>query len=170
MATHEYPEDLQALITQNDIKFPSVEHIPAADALKLSATSAPPTTLFLDCRSEAEQSISIIPSAIPYSSFDFDASQATKTTTVICYCTIGYRSAIRAQELKVYNLSGSVLSWSHVGGTFVDSQNRPTNKLHVYGNEWDKAAPEIETVKFGFLNFMLESLREVSRMIVSKFK
>ncbi|GMI10100.1 hypothetical protein TrLO_g2350 [Triparma laevis f. longispina] len=165
-----YPEALQKLIIENDAKFPDVEHMSAADALALSKTTLPP--IFVDCRTPAEQSISTIPYSIPYDIFSPSTATSSK---IILYCTIGYRSSLNAQNLKkkhpnlqISNLSGSVLSWSHTSGPFVNPQGEPTKRLHVYGNDWDLAASDIHTIKFGFWSSIVEGFWEVTRIIKMK--
>ena len=85
------------------------------------------TVLFLDCREKEERAVSIIPGASSAEEFedDFEKQQDDgKETIVVCYCTIGYRSQKKVQELskrlarsrpdvKAYNLSGSIVAWTH---------------------------------------------------------
>ena len=95
-------------------------------------------------------------------------------TVVIPYCTIGYRSAKFTQsliekepKLLVKNMRGSILLWTHAGGTLtlphtssnssehrgehehdVGSHQVPTTRLHVYGAAWDLAPACFTTVRF----------------------
>ena len=157
---------LSALILANDSKFPDVTHVTASHVLALQ----PPVT-FVDCRSVAERSVSVIPGALDRDAFE--ASALPAGSTVVCYCTIGYRSSLFAGRLKaeradldVVNLSGSILSWAAEGGALVDEDGRPTKRLHVFGDEWDVAPTEFEAVKFeagGGLREMARVFLEVAR-------
>ena len=71
-----------------------------------------------------------------------ESRDAYRNFEIVPYCTIGYRSGVYAQGLqksgfKTRNLKGSVLSWAHAGGKFVDSKGKATKRVHVYGEKWN---------------------------------
>lgn len=57
----------------------------------------------------------------------------------IAYCTIGYRSGLFAEKhkgIKILNLIGGILAWSHIGGTFI-KDNKKTLRVHTYSSKWN---------------------------------
>ena len=75
------------------------------------------------------------------------ADQRDKDTRplVVLYCTIGARSglacgglAAAAPPLRVANLAGSLITWTHSGGKLVTGgeTGTGTTKVHVYGKKW----------------------------------
>ena len=147
----------------------------AADALELlratplpakdeadpdAATRARP--IFVDCRTAPEVSVSKIPGALTESEYRALLQAADRgkheDRRVVAYCTVGYRSgkfvvAERARRpgADVVNLAGSLLSWTHAGGPLVDSEGRPTARLHVFASKWALAPEGIEMVTFPLL-------------------
>lgn len=103
----------------------------------------------VDAREERERAVSIIPGAIAHEAFDATKSEFADQRVVV-YCTIGQRSAQYVQQLReagidAWNLEGSIVAWTHVGGELVNDDG-PTRRLHVYGARWDLAASGYETV------------------------
>ncbi|MCA9573435.1 MAG: tetratricopeptide repeat protein, partial [Myxococcales bacterium] len=77
----------------------------------------------VDVREPAEQAVSMIPGAIPATTFEAHPEDYAGKE-VVAYCTIGYRSgqwakAWRAKGVDVRNLKGSLLLWTHAGGALV---------------------------------------------------
>ena len=85
-------ERLDALILDNDAKFPHVTHVTAQYVFSL------PHPTFVDCRSAAERAVSIIPGAVGIDAFDVLLPKPGGV--VVCYCTIGYRSSLHAARLE----------------------------------------------------------------------
>ena len=127
--------------------------------------SAKRTVLFLDCREKEERAVSIIPGASSAEEFedDFEKQQDDgKETIVVCYCTIGYRSQKKVQELskrlarsrpdvKAYNLSGSIVAWTHETDApkLLDPKTgKETNRVHTYGKTWALQSVEYESVVY----------------------
>ena len=111
--------------------------------------------LIVDTRSQPEWQVSKIPGAVSSATFeemlaagDIDSK---RYTAIVCYCTLGVRSAKYAArtsaanpQLSIYNMPGSILSWVWEGGEegtefgqLVDSDGNPTKECHVYGAPWD---------------------------------
>ena len=71
---------------------------------------------------------------------------------VVCYCTIGARSGLTAlrlagqfPQLRVVNLAGSLMLWTHRGGRLVDpASGQGVKRLHTYGEKWALAPSEYE--------------------------
>ncbi len=107
--------------------------------------------LLLDCRSEPERAVSVIPGAISKGDFEADP-QKFAGRTVIVYCTIGYRSGLYTRDLiargiHAVNLRGGVLAWAIAGQPFVNLQTgEETRRVHVYGKQWDLLPANYEAV------------------------
>lgn len=127
---------------------PDVATITAA-ALK----EALPTGNFVlvDVRTDKERAVSTLPGAISARDFESRLEElVAEGRTVVAYCTIGARSSSYARKMgkrgvRVLNLEGSVLGWTHAGGGFVSSSGE-TRRVHVSGRRWNLAADGYETV------------------------
>ncbi|MGB0369349.1 MAG: rhodanese-like domain-containing protein [Flavobacteriales bacterium] len=100
---------------------------------------------FLDTRSEEEFEVSSIPGAafVGYDDFKMSSvAQIPKTDTIVVYCSIGYRSERIGEKLQkagyknVLNLYGGIFDWKNNDKTVVDSEKRPTEKVHAYNRTW----------------------------------
>jgi len=112
---------------------------------------------FLDARELEEYEVSHIPGAryIGYDNFNIDVvSDLDKETTLVVYCSIGYRSDKIGGQLKkagfnrVFNLYGSIFEWVNRGYIVVDKAGHPTNRLHTYDEHWSRWVdnPKIEKI------------------------
>lgn len=106
--------------------------------------------VFVDDRTPEERAVSTIPGAITPEELESHAQQY-RGREIVTYCTIGYRSAYYTEELRkqgwsARNLAGSILAWTHAGGTLVDPEGRPTHRVHVYGKAWNLAPRDYEAV------------------------
>lgn len=104
------------------------------------ATSA----TFLDAREPSEYEVSHIAGSTPvgYDHFDLNSvASIPKTTPIIVYCSVGYRSEKVAEKLitagytQVSNLYGGVFEWVNEGQTVVNTQGK-TDKVHAYNRSW----------------------------------
>lgn len=105
--------------------------------------------VLVDVRSPEERAVSMIPGAISTEEFERNLEQY-KNATVIAYCTIGYRSGKyanqwREQGVKIFNLEGSLLAWSHIQGELIDAIGI-TKKVHVFGRQWQLTAEDYQAV------------------------
>jgi len=128
--------------------FPNVEDITPEDALNLVQQEK---IIFVDIRSREEQAISMLPGAVTEEAFLKDP-QAYQDRVIIAYCTISYRSGLLVERylkksIRIVNLRGGLLGWLHAGGKVYD-QNSETNRVHVYGKEWDLAPHTYVTTWF----------------------
>ncbi len=99
----------------------------------------------LDAREIAEFEVSHLPNATHVGDKQFklsSVSEIDKKDTVIVYCTVGYRSEGIGEKLakagyeNVYNLFGGIFAWKNNGGTVVNTENKPTQKVHCYNKAW----------------------------------
>ncbi|ETO29523.1 Rhodanese domain protein [Reticulomyxa filosa] len=112
-------------------------------------------TILLDIREKHEYDISHIGNAVRINSSasaqdvidklksDYKWSEEqVKNTTIYCYCSVGYRSAIMADKLtrhglpNVYNIDGSLFKWCNEKRPMIDSNNESTQKIHTYNSVW----------------------------------
>ncbi len=115
---------------------PKVGDVPTIDVASINASDA---MILLDVRSAKERAVSVIPGAITES--EFRRIYQAKPKLVVVYCTIGYRSGLRARELvaegiDARNLRGGILAWIARGGILQDSVGKPTHQVHVYAKSW----------------------------------
>jgi len=101
----------------------------------------------IDTRELEEYKISHIESAhyASYSDFDIEPYlDLPRDTTVVVYCSIGYRSEKIGEQLlevgftKVFNLYGSLFEWANQGYPMVDQSGEPTKTVHTYNKQWSK--------------------------------
>ena len=128
------------------------ETVPAMrvkEVLEILERDTEKRVVFLDCRDAEERAVSAIPGAV-------SEYEDGKETIVICYCTIGYRSQKKVQELKkrnpdvkAYNLSGSIVAWTHDprAPALVDPKTgKETKRVHTYGKTWALQRKDYEAV------------------------
>jgi len=113
--------------------------------------------LLVDCRTEFEQRVSIIPNAIPSSEVTVD--HLLQNQPVIAYCCLGICSAHWCHQLaqsewvskelidRVSYIIGGVAAWAHAGGPLVDqATNKRTQRIHCWSLELAQCFP----VKTGY--------------------
>ncbi|MCC0178007.1 rhodanese-like domain-containing protein [Waterburya agarophytonicola K14] len=107
--------------------------------------------ILVDVRTPKERAVSMIPGAIALAEFEENLEQYNDDKAIIvAYCTIGYRSGkytskLRQKGINIFNLEGSLLAWSHIQGKLVD-RNGFTNKVHVFGHQWQLTADNYQAV------------------------
>lgn len=126
------------------LKFPSVRQIStvALAAWLTDENRQPP--LLLDTRSPLEYAVS----HLKHAQFCSSVSQASTnfpslsfSTPIVTYCSVGYRSAIAAQQLQkmgyeqVFNLQGSLFAWFSENRP-VYQENQPVSQIHPYNRFW----------------------------------
>ncbi|CAK9871871.1 unnamed protein product [Sphagnum jensenii] len=124
-----------------DELFPGVPEVSSEELIQLLLQpSSAESPIVIDCRSEAEQKVSMFPGAI--STKELEANfEEYKDKNLIAYCAIGRRSGMFTKRmleehpgLKIRNHIGGILDWTHAGGEFMDPQSREqTNKVHPGG-------------------------------------
>ncbi len=102
-------------------------------------------TLFLDAREKPEYYVSHIKNAQWVGYTDFSLSRVkniSKTTPIVVYCSVGYRSEKVTQQLQkagftnVSNLYGGIFEWVNQEQPLVTPKNKPTTKIHAYNRTW----------------------------------
>ncbi len=131
---------MESLISAFRPRFEGVPEVTAAElAAQLKAGALP---VLVDVRDPKEQAVSILPGAILASEVEANPG-AYANRQLVAYCTIGYRSsewaqAQQARGLRVANLHGGVLAWTHAEGP-LEHEREPTRSVHVYGSTWNLA-------------------------------
>jgi rhodanese-related sulfurtransferase len=117
-------------------KFPAVRQMSTNEFAQILANDSPTRSLILDSRSEAEYAVSHIAEAqrIEGNLGIAPALQnIPKSTPIIVYCSVGYRSARVAQKLteagfqNVSNLEGGIFQWANEGRS--NAQVHPYNAV-----------------------------------------
>ena len=117
------------------------------DGLKKMQSNA----IILDAREPSEYAVSHIAGAknVGYNELDKKMlATLDKSTPVVVYCSIGYRSEKIGEKLqkmgfqKVYNLYGSIFEWVNQGNPVVGSDGKTTKKVHTYNQKWSKWVQE----------------------------
>jgi sodium/bile acid cotransporter 7 len=127
----------------------SFPDVPGMTVEELVSAQAAGDVVVVDVREQAEREVSMIPEAVSVRQFEADG-QRYAGKQVVVYCTIGYRSGLHARKLNesgqaVANLKGGILAWVHAGQA-VTSTNGRTNRVHVYGREWNLLPSGYEAV------------------------
>ena len=95
--------------------------------------------------------LAFLPGAVSAKDFESRLEELlAKGRTVVAYCTVGARSSAYARRMgergiRVLNLEGGVLAWTHAGGDFVSAAGS-TRRVHVAGRRWNLAADGYEAV------------------------
>lgn len=125
------------------LKYPQVPQLSTADLAEwLNSNRNHP--LLLDARTEAEYRVSHLQNARLVADDLQDAialKEATFSTPIVVYCSVGYRSAAIARQLQslgyqnVFNLSGSIFQWFNENRA-VYQQGQPADRVHPYQKFW----------------------------------
>ncbi|MTI32123.1 rhodanese-like domain-containing protein [Xanthovirga aplysinae] len=103
--------------------------------------------IILDTRSIKEFKVSHLDNAIFIDNAAFSIDQVDtipKSTKIIVYCSVGYRSELIGKELinagyqNVYNLYGGIFEWKNEGFTVVNQKGQPTDSVHTFNKNWSK--------------------------------
>ena len=87
--------------------FSDVSNVDIAQVDEWEASDAD-RVVFIDCRDEAEQRVSMVPAAVTKTAFMEQlrlgwCPAAGIVTHIVCYCTIGYRSSYAARALMAHD-------------------------------------------------------------------
>ena len=133
-------------------QYPSVPVLSPQEVMEATKTD---DVVLVDVRSPEERGVSMLPGAVSRAEFEAALAEpgadVASGRTVVAYCTIGFRSSAWAKQMaergvRVFNMEGSILAWTHAGGPLVANDGAPTRRLHVYGRRWNLAAPGYEAV------------------------
>ncbi len=126
-------------------RFSTVSRMTTVQLAQKSEESAP---VLLDARSEEEYAVSHLDRAqlithAPDAPLPEFLREMEKDTPIVVYCSVGYRSAKVAQQLKqagfgqVFNLEGGLFEWANEGRSMV-RDGQPTSSVHPYNATWGK--------------------------------
>jgi rhodanese-related sulfurtransferase len=130
---------------KNEIISKTIPLISAETLKKVESTRKP--LLILDTREANEYNVSHINGAmyVGYDNFKISKlKKVNKNTTVIVYCSVGYRSEKIGEKLKkggfnkVMNLQGGIFDWVNSGYPVYDNAGNETQKVHAYNKSWGK--------------------------------
>ena len=136
-----------------------VPHVTAREAMARVANGARGgrACVLVDVRDAEERAVSVIEGAMDAEAYE-RAREGMGAHDAICYCTIGYRSGKYAEKMarratdgdaKYFNMYGSILAWTHEGGTLIEpSTGLETKRVHTYGKQWACPADGYEAVYF----------------------
>ncbi|MGD1897455.1 MAG: rhodanese-like domain-containing protein [Phormidesmis sp.] len=124
--------------------FPTVEGVSTSE-LANELSNNKPSPILIDVRKPEEYRISHLPKALNLSTLAaIEQQKISSETSIVVYCSIGYRSGRLAQQLQlagytVKNLEGSIFQWANEGRSLVTTQNgaeAATNEVHPYNQVW----------------------------------
>ncbi len=139
------PDALAAYSTSLKQKFPNVSHLTPAELAHLD-----PPPLLLDVREEREFVVSHLRGAIRAEKDAAGQLQrlgADKATSIVVYCSVGYRSSVLAEKLheagfvNVKNLEGSIFAWANSGRPLVNAYGS-TDGVHPFNVLWGRYLEE----------------------------
>lgn len=136
-------------------KFPQINHITTSDlAARLNQADATNSTLLIDSRAPEEFKISHLADAKNLQTLDevksYLAGLPTPPESIVVYCSVGYRSADLATQIKaanitsspIQNLLGSIFAWANEGRPLIKDENTSTTKVHPYDKKWGRLLKE----------------------------
>ena len=140
MASRLRPETLAPII---EVRFPDVEWVDTetlSQSMQAPESAAP---LLLDVRSEEEFAVSHLRGAVRVEpgQRSFVSLPIDRGTTVVVYCSVGYRSAAIVEALRasgvseVRNLTGGIFAWAKEGRP-VFKNDQPAVTVHPYDQIW----------------------------------
>lgn len=130
--------------------------VPTLTTSELADTLAKKKILLLDTRTKKEFEVSHLPNAqwVGYDHFEIGRlAKVEKNTSIIVYCSVGYRSEKIGEKLKkagyanVSNLFGGLFAWANESRPLEDITEKPTHKVHGYDAAWAKfLSPKITII------------------------
>ena len=140
-------ETLERMMVENRREFPGADEI---DVVEVAELMTQKNCVLFDVRTEAERSVSIIPGAVSAAEFE-RAIGDHAGKTVVCYCTIRYRSAKYVQSMKqrcvsISSFNGSIIAWCQAGHNLTTAEGH-TTMVHVYGPKWNLIPPDYQALR-----------------------
>lgn len=130
--------------------------VPTLSTQKLASRLATEKLILLDTRDQKEFDISHLPNAqwVGYDDFKIASlAKIDKTTPIVVYCSVGYRSEKIGEKLKgagfknVTNLFGGLFTWANENRPLKNKAEEPTRSVHGYNATWAQyLSPKITTV------------------------
>jgi rhodanese-related sulfurtransferase len=131
---------LKALQKSVRFRFPDVPQIHPDDLIDWFSDANRNNPLLLDVRSKHEYLFSHLPGAVqvdPNIGAGEFGNIIGNASTVVVYCSVGYRSSQLAARLsgsvgaEVFNLEGSIFAWANAGYPLLKG-GAPCKKVHPY--------------------------------------
>ncbi|KAK3731957.1 hypothetical protein RRG08_045016 [Elysia crispata] len=156
---------MKSTIASLQLKFPSVKNISTAQLWSWLQRPKERSVFLVDARPEEEYNISHLENShrVDYEDADMraivkkmeESFKDQNNPTVVCYCSLGYRSSVVAKNLQqfyetsgktpvpeIYNLSGSIFQWANEERPMVDNNGKRTHFAHPYTPFWGKLLDE----------------------------
>jgi rhodanese-related sulfurtransferase len=132
-----------------EANYPDVPTITTDSLAKRLDNSSAPRPLLLDARTPEEYAVSHLPEArrVDPEATTFPALDTlSRSTPVVVYCSVGYRSARIASRLRengfdAVNLQGSIFRWANEGRPVV-RDGTPVRAVHPYDKTWGRLLNE----------------------------
>ncbi|XP_041347856.1 uncharacterized protein LOC121367633 [Gigantopelta aegis] len=152
---------MRFVISTISASFPSVKNVDTKQLDKWLQNNEREVVL-LDCRDPKEYEVSRMSQSVRVEWTTDDVAElinslpevekeGLENKTIVCYCSVGYRSAALAKKIQeymkkkgsvkkieVYNLAGSLFKWANEGRLLVDSEGQKTVFAHPYNAVWGK--------------------------------
>lgn len=141
-----YSQDLSwsAVNKMISVNFPSVPSVTTDSLAHRLADETADRLVLLDARSPEEYAVSHLPGARridPTATRFPELDSLSRSTPIVVYCSVGYRSARVAKRLRqqgfvdVTNLAGSIFRWANDGHRVVRN-GVPVSAVHPYNQVW----------------------------------
>ena len=130
---------------KEDIISKTIPLISVEELKEVENTTIP--LVVLDAREKNEFIASHVKGAqhVGYDHFEIkELKHLDRETTIVVYCSVGYRSEKVAEQLKkagfkkVMNLQGGIFDWVNKGYPVYDNSGNQTKKVHAYDKSWGK--------------------------------
>lgn len=120
-----------------------IEGVPSLSTAELAALQQTTGVVLLDVRSPEEFAVSHLPGALLA---DTEAAQraaiarAPAEAPIVLYCSVGWRSAVAIERLKLparrlLNLRGSIFAWANEGRPLSDGAHE-VHVVHPFDRTW----------------------------------
>ena len=125
------------------LQFPAIRQLSTADLADWLSDETKANPVLLDARTGEEYQISHLNHAklVPENLENLAAEGIDRTTQIVVYCSVGYRSSAIARRLaslgyqNLFNLSGSIFQWVNENRP-VYQQGKIVTAVHPYQKFW----------------------------------
>lgn len=134
--------DWESVDKKIEREFPAIEFVSTAALVQTYQREAADLPLIIDVREQEEFQVSHLQDALNLRSGDsISRLYQDRATPIVVYCSVGYRSAAVAEELRqlgysnVLNLRHSIFEWANAGYPLVNDAGE-TDKAHPFNAAW----------------------------------
>ena len=136
------PKSLDMVIAA---RFPEVEWTDTKTLARWMERSSSSRPVVVDARTEEEFNVSHLRGALRVDPDrpDVESLRIPQDTTVVVYCSVGYRSAAIVEQLnaagldEVYNLRGGIFAWANEGRPLY-RDGKAVEIVHPYDRIWGR--------------------------------